>query len=105
MDVALLCTILMEAEQAAGSTTTSRVRLLPDEIIATLEPAALPLALLKIKQQFHATFADLFGVETEEELQLHVLCALDAEQTWLRLQVDLDRQAPCFPSLVAQLPA
>jgi Ni,Fe-hydrogenase III large subunit/Ni,Fe-hydrogenase III component G len=105
MDVALLCTILMEAEQAAGSTAISRVQLLPNEIVATLEPAALPLALLKIKQQFHATFADLFGVETEEKLQLHVLCALDAEQTWLRLQVDLDRQAPCFPSLVAQLPA
>jgi Ni,Fe-hydrogenase III large subunit/Ni,Fe-hydrogenase III component G len=104
MDIALLCTILNEAERANGSPITPRIRFLPSEIVAILLPAALPLVLQQVQQRFHATFADLFGVETEEGLQLHVLCALDTEQNWLHLQVQLNQQMPDFPSLVAHFP-
>ena len=105
MDIALLCTELADAARVAGSEVAPPVRLLPAEIVTTLSPVALPIALQRLRQTFHATFVDLFSVETTDALQLHVLCSLPTEQSWLHLCVELDRQTPNFPSLVALLPA
>jgi len=93
---------------ACGSDRLKAVRLLPNEIIVYLAPETLLQAVHTLGQEFDAAFVDLFGLDTRSSRgasQLHLVFALDAEHTWLHLSVDLDGQAPAFPSLVDELAA
>lgn len=107
MEIASLCQKLTAAQTAHGEMPPS-VQLLPSEIAIAVAPTALPTVVQMLQHDFNATFVDLFGVDRSAlggALQLHLLCALDSEQTWLHLCCDLDAQQPTYPSLVEQLPA
>lgn len=52
-----------------------------------------------------ARFVDLFAVDRSQTGELHVVLALDADATWVRLVVDLPGKESRAPSLVAITPA
>ncbi len=84
------------------------VRLLPDEIAVYLSPQGLLQMVHTLRQEFGAVFVDMFGLDVRPSrgvFQLHLIFALDAEHTWLHLNIDLDEQTAAFPSLVDELPA
>lgn len=100
IDLFHLCTRLTEI---CGPDWPNAVQLMPDEIVINVSPEALPQAVDILQKEFAATFVDLFGLDgfpSSERCQLRLLFALDAEHTWVHVQVDLDRQKPVFPSLV-----
>ncbi len=77
-----------------------------DEIVIDLPPEALLQAVHTLQQEFSATFADLFGLDSgHDTTQLHLFFALDAEHIWVHLRVDFDEQTRTFPSLLNELPA
>jgi len=93
---------------ACGTDQLPAVRLLPNEIAVSLSPHTLLQVVHTLRHEFGAAFVDLFGLDqrsAQGNLQLHLLFALDEEQTWVHVQVDLDEQTPTFPSLVDALPA
>jgi len=93
---------------ACGAEQLLTVRLLQDEIAVSLPSHALLAAVHTLRHEFVARFVDLFGLHQSASqgiFHLHLLFALDEEQTWVHLQVDLDKQTPTFPSLVDELPA
>lgn len=103
IDLTQFCTRL---SVASGSDQLQAVRPSPNEIVMYLAPEALPQIVRALQQEFEAAFVDLFGLHSAQDMvQLHLIFALDAEHTWLHLSVDLDGQAPTFPSLVEILPA
>ncbi len=107
IDIADLSTQLINACHAMRI-APPLIRLWPDEIAIDIAPTALARVLQIVREHFRATFVDCFGLDqraTQGQFQLHILCALDAEHTWLHLYVKLDGQEPTFPSLVEQLPA
>lgn len=105
IDLFHLCTRLTEI---CGPDWPNAVQLMLDEIVIDISPEVLPQAVGILRREFAATFVDLFGLDrfpASKRLQLHLLFALDAEHTWIHVQVDLDSQKPVFPSLVDALPA
>ena len=93
---------------ACGAGQLLTVRLLQDEIAVSLPSHTLLAVVHTLRHEFAARFVDLFGLHQRAAqgiFQLHLLFALDEEQTWLHLQVELDEQTPAFPSLVDELPA
>jgi Ni,Fe-hydrogenase III large subunit/Ni,Fe-hydrogenase III component G len=59
----------------------------------------------ELQERRVARFGDLFGVDRGESLELHVLLALDAEGSWLRLVAALPYEHACFATLTAVAPA
>ncbi len=105
MDLMHFC---MRLSSACDSEQIKAVRPLRDEIVVSLSPEALLQAVRTLRQEFAATFVDLFGVDlhpSQNIFQLHLIFALDHEQSWVHLLVDLDAEMPAFPSLMHDLPA
>jgi Ni,Fe-hydrogenase III large subunit/Ni,Fe-hydrogenase III component G len=105
IDLTRFCTQLSAACEPEA---LKAVRLAPDEIAVYLPPQGLLQAANILRQEFEARFVDLFGVDmrpSQGVFQLYLVFALDAEQTWVHLSVDLDEQTRTFPSLVDVLPA
>jgi Ni,Fe-hydrogenase III large subunit/Ni,Fe-hydrogenase III component G len=93
---------------ACGADHLRSVRLFPDEIVVCVSPHVLPQAVAALREEFHAVFADLFGLDrraAEGIFQLRLVFAIDAEQTWVHLVADLDGENPAFPSLSEIMPA
>jgi Ni,Fe-hydrogenase III large subunit/Ni,Fe-hydrogenase III component G len=104
-DVAQLRTRL---SAACGLDPLKTVHISPDEIALYLPPGVLRQTVHTLRQAFNATFVDVFGLDMrppQNNFQLHLVFALDAEHLWLHVLVDLDEQTPVFPSLVGELPA
>lgn len=104
-DLHQLCTRLSDV---CGVNSLKAVRPSEHEITVYLVPDVLPQAVQTLRDEYSAVFVDLFGLDrhpTEEAYQLHLLFAVDREQTWMHLVIDLDGQTPTFPSLIAELPA
>jgi Ni,Fe-hydrogenase III large subunit/Ni,Fe-hydrogenase III component G len=105
IDLVHFCTQL---SAACGDDSLKAVRLFPNEVVVYLSPQSLPQAVRTLRNEFGATFVDLFGVDrhpAQASFQLHLILALDAEHTWLHLNSDLEKQTPSFPSLTHELPA
>ncbi len=105
IDLLHFCTQL---STACGSEAVKAVRLFQDEIVVYLSAETLRQAVHTLRQEFNAVFVDLFGLDMRSSqgiFQLRLLFALDADHTWLQVCVDLDGQAPAFPSLIDILPA
>jgi Ni,Fe-hydrogenase III large subunit/Ni,Fe-hydrogenase III component G len=105
MNLIHLC---MRLSEACGSEQIAAVRPQGDEIVISLSPEVIPSAVHTLRQEFAATFVDLFGVDQhplQNCIQLHVIFALDNEHRWVHLVVDLDAGTPAFPSLTPELPA
>lgn len=105
IDLVYFCSRLAAA---CGTDPLPDVRLSPQEIAVSLTPQTLLPVVHTLRHEFDAVFVDLFGLDrrvTQGELQLQLLFALDREQTWVHVQVDLDGQTPAFPSLTDALPA
>lgn len=62
-------------------------------------------AVSELQRRRAARFIDLFGVDRGDGLELHVLLALDAEASWLRLMSGLPAENASFPSLSEVTPA
>ncbi len=80
----------------------------PDEISLSVPAAELTRVVHSLQQEFGATFADMFGLagdNTQEPMRLHLIFALDAQQSWVHLSVQLEGDQPAFPSLNTLLPA
>jgi Ni,Fe-hydrogenase III large subunit/Ni,Fe-hydrogenase III component G len=93
---------------ACGVDHVRSVRLFPDEIVVCASPHVLPQAIEALREEFHAVFVDLFGLDlraAEDIFQLRLIFALDAEQMWIHLVADLDGEKPAFPSLSETVPA
>ena len=93
---------------ACSDDSLQAVRLLPHEIAIYLSAESLPRAVHTLRNEFGATFVDLFGVDrrlSHNVFHLHLIFAMDSEHTWLHLNADLDEHAPTFPSLVDEWPA
>jgi Ni,Fe-hydrogenase III large subunit/Ni,Fe-hydrogenase III component G len=93
---------------ACGTDQLPAVRLSLNEIAVSLSAQNLLPVVHTLRHEFDAAFVDLFGLDkhtSQGKLQLHLLFALDEEQTWVHVQVDLDGQNPAFPSLVDEMPA
>ncbi len=93
---------------ACGAGQLPTVRLLQDEIAISLSPQTLLPVVHTLRHEFDATFVDLFGLDERSSqglFQLHLLFALDEEQTWAHVRVELDEQNPAFPSLMDEVPA
>ena len=93
---------------ACGTDQLPAVRLSPHEIAVSLSAQNLLPVVHTLRHEFDAAFVDLFGLDrrsSQDKLQLHLLFALDKEQTWVHVQVDLAEQNPAFHSLVEALPA
>lgn len=93
-------------ELGSGSPISLRAR--SGEIVLTVPAERLRSILTTLRRDFEAVFVDLFGLDERSSrgvMQLHLLVALDAEQTWLHLLADLDEQSPTFTSLVESIPA
>jgi Ni,Fe-hydrogenase III large subunit/Ni,Fe-hydrogenase III component G len=78
------------------------------EIVLAVPADRLRSIISTLRQDFAAVFVDLFGLDTRASrgvFQLHLLAALDTEQTWLHLVTNLDAQSPTFTSLVEIFPA
>jgi Ni,Fe-hydrogenase III large subunit/Ni,Fe-hydrogenase III component G len=91
---------------APGAVQTIQPR--SDEMLLAVPIEHFSATASTLRQEFGATFVDLFGVDqraTRGVLQVHLICALDTEQAWLHLTADLDPRAPGFPSLADVFPA
>ena len=105
MDLVDFCTRL---SAACGEDSGRAIRLFANEIVVYLSPHTLLHTVHGLRQEFHAVFVDLFGLDVRSSqgvFQLHLLFALDTEHTWLHLVTDLDGQFPAFSTLVDELPA
>ncbi len=106
MDLIHFCTRLSSA--CGSSEEIKAVRPLEDEIVVSLSPASLLQTVRTLREEFAATFVDLFGLDqrpSQDAFQLHLIFALDNEQSRVHLVIDLDRERPTFPSLMHELPA
>jgi Ni,Fe-hydrogenase III large subunit/Ni,Fe-hydrogenase III component G len=65
----------------------------------------LALAVSELQRRRAVRFADLFGLDRGDGLELHVLLALDAEASWLRLMSGLPAEDASFPGLSGVTPA
>ncbi|MHB8595691.1 MAG: hydrogenase large subunit [Ktedonobacteraceae bacterium] len=105
IDLHQLCTRISEV---CGEDSLKAVRPTEQEITVYLVSDVLPQAVQTLRDEYSAVFVDLFGLDrhpAEDAYQLHLLFAVDREQTWMHLVINLDGQTPTFPSLVAELPA
>ena len=105
IDLLHLCNRLAEV---CGSDHVRTVKLLARGITIEVSPDVLPQAVQMVHNDYSAVFSDLFGCDMrpqQEAIQLHILLAIDAEQSWLHLISLLDTHAPAFPSLVEMMPA
>jgi Ni,Fe-hydrogenase III large subunit/Ni,Fe-hydrogenase III component G len=104
-DLAQLDTLFTEAH---GLSSVKVQPALPGEISLSVPAADLVQVIHLLCQEVGATFADLFGVAgegTPEQMCLHLILAVDAQQHWLHLRVPLESDHPTFRSLNALLPA
>ena len=93
---------------ACGADPLPDVRLSSQEVAVFLTPQTLLPVVHTLQHEFDAVFVDLFGLDqrsSQGNLQLHLLFALDGEQTWVHTQVELAEQNRAFPSLADALPA
>jgi Ni,Fe-hydrogenase III large subunit/Ni,Fe-hydrogenase III component G len=74
------------------------------EIFVQVDAQTLPDHARAILTRDDAAFADLFGRE-RDGLEIHLLFALDADNTWLHLVAPLDCAAPQMPTLTRLIPA
>jgi len=100
---------------------SGHLRQLQDELTSILgsEPAIGPGPEVRMKVQANdltvvaewlrhrhqVAFADLFGLDTGDHPEIHVIFALDGEGAWLHLKADLSYEDPGYPSLTPSLPA
>lgn len=81
---------------------------LPGEISLSVPVADLTQVIRLLRQEIGATFADMFGVageDAQEQMCLHLIFTVDAQQRWIHLRIPLGGDQPAFPSLNALLPA
>jgi Ni,Fe-hydrogenase III large subunit/Ni,Fe-hydrogenase III component G len=87
---------------------TQALHIAQDEITLSLPVEELLAAAHVLHEEFGATFADLFarsGQETRDLAQLHLLLALDPQQSWVHLVASPVGSQPAFPTLTALFPA
>ncbi len=93
---------------ACGEDGSLMAQLHSDELVLTVPRDQVQSILSTLRQAFDLVFVDLFGLDlrsTRGIFQLHLICALDAEQAWLHLVIDIDEQTATFPSLGDLFPA
>lgn len=94
--------------QTCGADISITIQTRADEILISMPGDRLWSTVSALRQDFDMCFVDLFGLDRRSSrgiFQLHLICALKAEQTWLHLTADLEEHAPAFPSLVDIFPA
>jgi len=76
------------------------------EVLVDLLPSALPQGIQDFAQEFHATFVDMFGVDTGEgDVELHLIFALDSEHLWCHLCIPFATLPHVYPTMTKELPA
>ncbi len=94
--------------ETVGVDLTHALQIAQDEITLLLPVEELLAGVRVLQQEFGATFADLFAREEQSAsglIHLHLILALDTQQTWVHLVTTLDGAQPLFPTLTTLSPA